>query len=86
MFAANWISTEIRFLSSVMFVQTSTIIPHVWINYILLVLLALLLIVSLVFWKKGEVAIKRRGLYFLTLAFLASFVLVLWQWNFFVVM
>jgi len=61
MFAANWISTEIRFLSSVMFIQTSTIIPHVWINYILLVLLSLLLIVSLVFWKKAKLRLSTGG-------------------------
>jgi len=84
--ALNWIIVEVRFLSSIMFIQSTTIVPHIWINYLLMILSTVLLVTSLVFWKKGEIAVKRRVLYFLTITLLAAFILVLWQWNFFVMM
>ena len=95
LFALNFIILVSRILMAVPFIQTFMITPHIWINYILLVLAGLLFAASLVLLKKGEFSSvshcfrgkrfheKRKVLYFSTISFLALFIFVLWHWNFF---
>ena len=85
LFMINTIVLLVR-LSAVDFLTTALITPHTWINYILLALSSVLLIASIVCWKKDAVTIKRRILFFSTVTLLALLVANLWYWNFFVMM
>jgi len=60
--------------------------PHIWMNYILIILSFVLIVTSLVFLAKDKVAIKRKVLYFSSIISLVMFVFVLWTWNFFVLL
>ena len=82
----NWLILEVRFISAITVITTSIIMPHIWLNYILLALTAVAFVISLMFYKRGAVAKGRNILYFSTIALLGSFLFVLWQWNFFVMM
>lgn len=85
LFAINLIMLMLRLGAGIPFIETATITPHIWINYILLVFFVVLFIVSLVFFKKQNIATNCKIFYFSTVAFLALFVLSLWGGNFFVI-
>jgi len=82
----NFLVSEMRMIAALSSgdLHSSIVVPHIWINYVLLALSAALFVVSLVFFAKSEIATKRRVFYFSTVGVLASFLFVLWQWNFFV--
>jgi len=87
LFAVNWIAFDVR-LAMAAFPSLSFAAPHIWINYILLALTAVLFVASLVLFVKGQESIKgrRKVLYVLTIVFLALSLFVFWQWNYFVMM
>ena len=67
-------------------IQAAQVVPHVWINYILLALTGIFLAVSLVFFPKDAIRPRRKVLYIATIVFTALFTFVLWNWNFFAMM
>ena len=73
-------------LSAIEFLTTAMVTSHIWINYILLALSVMLLITSVVYWKKDDVTVKRRVLFFSNVTILALYVTNLWYWNYFVMM
>jgi len=81
--AINNIVLFLRLFAAAPIIQTPLLVPHVWINYTLLILTGGLLVVSLVFFMRNNVGTKRKILYFSTISFLALFTFILWQWNFF---
>jgi len=90
MIVLNNIVLMIRALSDILNTQTSMVTFHVWINYVLLALAVILLIASVVFLIRDKINVKlirsRKVIYFSTIFFMAIFLVVLWNWNFFVVM
>jgi len=86
LFSLNFIVLILTAAEANVFIQTSMIMPHVWINYILLALAIIMLLVSLMFLKRDKVAKKRKVLYFSTISLIALFTFVLWNWNYFVMM
>jgi hypothetical protein len=84
--ALNNIVLFVRLAVAGVFLQTSIITPHVWTNYILLALMGILLVASLVFFKRDTIRAAHKALYFSTISLLALFVFILWHWNFFVMM
>jgi len=72
---------------SVMIMPTTTfVMSHVRINYIILAIAAILLIASILRWKKDEIENKRKAFYFSTIVFMALLSFVFWNWNLFVIM
>jgi len=86
LFTVNYIVLLARFLSVSAFIQSHMVTPHIWINYILLIISASIVAVSFVFIKKEAVATKRKILHFSTATLLGLFVISLWYWNYFVMM
>jgi len=88
LFAVNYITFEVRYLTimamPVNIFPLSLATPHIWINWILLILTLMLFVLTIVFWKKDAIAVKRRVLYSSTVAVFMLFLFVLWQWNYFV--
>jgi len=82
----SWIMLSVRMLAAVPFIFTAMVTPHIWLNYILLAVSLVLLVTSLVFLKKGEVATRLKALYISTIVFLVMFVIVLWDGNLLVMM
>jgi len=66
-----------------MFRSFSEIVPHVWVNYALLVIGAGFLIASGLSLKGSSVKTGRKVLYGITIFLFAAFTYVLWDWNFF---
>ena len=83
----NLIVYDIRFFTQGFpFLSTAVIIPHIWINYVLTAISAVVLVVSIAFWNRGPVTTKRRVLYIASVTFLTLKLFILWQWNYFVMM
>jgi hypothetical protein len=68
------------------FIQSSVVAPFVWLNYLVLAIVGVFLVTSLYLFRKGVVKAKRRVVYFVTIALLLLFTVVLYQWNFFTLM
>jgi len=83
LFALNFLVMILTAAEANVFIQTSMITPHVWVNYVLLALESILFIASLMFLKKAQ---KRKPLYFSTVTVLALFIMMMWEWNYFVMM
>lgn len=87
LFGINLISADMRLIAGIAGgLRSYMFAPHIWINYMLLVVTVLLSVTSIVFFMKDKVSIKRKVLYFSSIAFLGVFMFFLWQWNFFVMM
>jgi len=86
LFVINFILLETRLIMASSFIQTRMTIPHVLINYILLAMSAVLFVISIMISKKETVASKRKILHIFTVAFLTLLIIVLWHWNYFVMM
>ena len=86
LFAVNFIAFELRYVaSSVVFLfPTNFATPHVWINLGLLAISAVVFVATLIFWKKDAVTTKYRVYFFSIIVLLIMHMLVLWQWNYFV--
>ena len=85
LFTINFIVLEGRLIMASRLIQSYMVAPHVWINYILLIISSVLFVISLVLSKRGD-ATKRKVLHFSTATLLALFIVVLWNWNYFVIM
>jgi len=64
---------------------SSQIMPHIWMNYVILALTVATLVTSLIFFVKDKENItkKRKVFYFFNIAFITLFVLNMWSWNYF---
>ncbi|MCL2843453.1 MAG: beta-lactamase family protein [Oscillospiraceae bacterium] len=76
----------VRLFADFQFMQTATVTPHVWINYILLLISVVVFFVSLMLLKKDKITKRRKILHFANTTFLALMLFVLWNWNYFVMM
>lgn len=87
LFGINLIIADTRLLAGVTTgLHSYMFAPHIRLNYILLILSVVLFVASIIFLQKDIVTLKRKILYFSTIAILALIVTFLWQWNFFVIM
>ena len=86
LFVVNEIVLTLRIVVSMPFISSGTVTPHIWVNWILIVLSAVLFVLSMVFLKKCDVTTKRKVLYFITVALLAVLTFIMWSGNFFVMM
>jgi CubicO group peptidase (beta-lactamase class C family) len=84
--ALNWIIYDVRFFAEEPFIQTTTLIPHTWIGYIVSALSVVVLVASILFFIKDSVTTKRKVLYVSTVTALVLHLFVLWQWNYFVML
>lgn len=82
----NNLISLVRILVINMFRTTSEMIPHVWINYVLVGLSALLFIGSLFALRKEEIKTRSKVFYVITTLFMALLIFVLHSWNFFVML
>ena len=61
--------------------------PFIWINYVLSGLTALLFAGSIFSWRTlGEARTKRKALFMVTSVIAAKLIVLLWHWNFFVIL
>jgi len=86
LFVLNFIFLILSLVQANVFIQTSMITPHIWINYILLAASVVVIIVSQNYLKRDNVEKKSKLLYFSTISLLTLFIFVLWNWNYFVMM
>jgi heme/copper-type cytochrome/quinol oxidase subunit 3 len=63
--------------------SAAEMIPHIWINWVLLAVAAVLLVMSLVYLKKEEVTKKQKAVFTITVVLMALFIIVQFHWNFF---
>jgi len=84
----NFLALEARYMTmpAPSFMPLNFATPHVLINWVLLIVIAVLFVASVLFWKKDAIATRRRVLYSSAVAALTLFLVILWQWNFFVIM
>jgi formate hydrogenlyase subunit 3/multisubunit Na+/H+ antiporter MnhD subunit len=68
------------------FVQSSIVASHVLINYALLALIIALFLASIYLYRKDKPEKKARIRYSTSAVLLASFILILWSWNYFTLM
>ena len=64
--------------------NSNTIAPFIWTNYLLLIFAAILFVASLITLAKHQVAFRRKLLHYSTVSILPVLIIVLWWWNFFV--
>jgi len=82
----NLIILDVRFLSVAPFLSSTVVTPHIWINYILLALSTVAFVATMIAFKKEAVKTKGKILYFVTATFLVLHLMVIWHWNYFVMM
>ena len=66
------------------FISAQLVNMHIWLNYLLAALIGILLVASLVSWRKNLAKASHKVFYFLTIVMVMLFVIVLGVWNFFV--
>jgi len=73
---------DIRVLSTTL-THRSMVVPHVWVNYVLLAVILILFVLSHVRLQSAVVIAKCKVLYFLTVLSVGLCVFFYWQWSFF---
>ena len=87
LFGINLVVADMRLIAGISSgFHSHMFAPHIWINYMLLVVSVLLFVTSIVFFMREKTSTKRKVLYFSSIAFLGVSMFFLWQWNFFVMM
>ncbi|MCL2366818.1 MAG: beta-lactamase family protein [Oscillospiraceae bacterium] len=82
----NYFLVLLRLGMAAPFISERMVIPHIWINYILVALAGILLIAALLISARHKVQAKRKVLFVLSIVFLAMLIFVLANWNFFIMM
>jgi len=84
LFSLNYIFSVLRVAEANVFMQTSIVTPHIWLNYILLVIAIALIVASQMRLKKDNITLMGKKYYYLIVSLLAFFTLVMLNWNYFV--
>jgi len=78
----------VRIFTSIIIPSKAELAPHIWINYIIVVLSVFMLVGSIIYLGKEKelITTKNKAFFFATTALIALTIFVLHNWNFFVIL